>query len=321
MTPLAEWMATGQHIRFTRPRGAGRGPLVFEIFCRSEGSGPWLTLLHGFPTCSWDWAKVAPLLTPHFRLLAFDFLGFGDSDKPEGHAYSLFEQADLTEELWRQFGVRESALLVHDYGVSVSQELLARRRFGSTAPTAPPGGTPAAKEESFTAITGVVFLNGGLYPDLHRPILIQRLLAQPLLGPLLARAMTERAFRQSFRSIFSPAHQPSDDELRQHWQAIERKNGRRVYHRLMGYMAERHRTASRWVSALEQAAMPLSFVWGMCDPISGAHVAERLRDRLPAATRVELTDVGHYPQLEVPETVAREVVRAFEIETAPTRRG
>ena len=50
------------------------------LFCRVEGDGPWLTLLHGFPTSSWDWSRVAPDLARSHRLLGFDFLGFGDSD-------------------------------------------------------------------------------------------------------------------------------------------------------------------------------------------------------------------------------------------------
>ena len=53
--------------------------------------------------------------------MLFDFLGFGDSDKPADHVYSIHEQADLTEALWRRFGVERTALVAHDYGVSVAQ--------------------------------------------------------------------------------------------------------------------------------------------------------------------------------------------------------
>ena len=62
-----------------------------------------------------------------------DFLGFGASDKPADHDYSLLEQADLVEALWAQEGVDETALVAHDYAVSVAQELLARARRGRAA--------------------------------------------------------------------------------------------------------------------------------------------------------------------------------------------
>jgi len=41
---------------------------------------------------------------------------------------------------------------------------------------------------------------------LGRPLLIQRVLGKPILGPLVARAMTERAFARSFSSVFSTQH-------------------------------------------------------------------------------------------------------------------
>jgi pimeloyl-ACP methyl ester carboxylesterase len=42
----------------------------------------------------------------------------------------------------------------------------------------------------------------------------------------------------------------------------------------------------------------------MLDPVSGAHMAERIRERLPAAPFTALEDVAHWPPLEAPERVA-----------------
>ena len=261
----------------------------FEIFCRVSGSGPWLTLLHGFPTSSWDWAKVAPALEQRFRLLCFDFLGFGDSDKPRRHRYSIIEQADVAEALWRHFGIVETVLVGHDYGATVAQELLARERTTGR-------------------ISSVILLNAAVYVRLARPLVIQRLLANRVTGPLIARTLRERVFRRSFASIFSPQHPIGEPELRQHWQVLQRRGGSaQVTHRLSRYMADRKRHAARWESALESGRFPLRFIWGMADPRSGAHIARELRRRLPAAPLVALEGVGHYPQLEVPELVAREI--------------
>ena len=60
----------------------------------------------------------------------------------------------------------------------------------------------------------------------------------------------------------------------------------------------------RWTGALESTDAPLAFVWGMLDPISGAHMAERIRERRPDAPLLALEDVGHWPQLEAPDRVA-----------------
>lgn len=274
---IEDWFAGGERVQ----AGAHR------LFARTEGDGgaPWVTLLHGFPTSSWDWAPVAPRLTgAGRRLLLFDFLGFGDSDKPRDHDYSIHEQADLTESLWRHFGVTRTALVVHDYGVSVGQELLARHA----------GGTLEVEIER------IAFLNGGLYPDLHRPLLVQKLLLHPRTGPLLAARMDERALRRGLRRVFAPDHPPSDAELHQHWLGIERHGGHRIHHRLIRYIDDRRRHAARWTGALERTGVPRTFVWGMLDPISGAHMAERIAQRVPAGELHALADAGHYPQLEAP---------------------
>ncbi|MFL5969560.1 MAG: alpha/beta fold hydrolase, partial [Gaiellaceae bacterium] len=134
------------------------------------------------------------------------------------------------------------------------------------------------------------------------------LLASRVTGPLIAHAVTERVFRRSFVSVFSPQHPPGEAELRQHWQVLRRHDGARLSHRLSHYMGDRKRNATRWEAALEHERVPLHFIWGMADPRSGAHIAHEIRHRLPAAELVALGDVGHYPQIEVPELVAQEIV-------------
>src|SRR4030095_13886630 len=90
------------------------------------GNGPWCTVLHGFPTSSFDWHRVWDAVCAGRHVLTFDFLGFGDFHQPPDHHYSIHEQADLPEEIWRRHRVETTALVVHDYAVSVAQELLAR---------------------------------------------------------------------------------------------------------------------------------------------------------------------------------------------------
>ncbi|NWT84157.1 MEST protein, partial [Lanius ludovicianus] len=102
-----------------------------NIFYRDSsgavGSSDVVVLLHGFPTSSYDWSKIWEGLTQRFhRVIALDFLGFGFSDKPRPHGYSIFEQATIVEGLLRHLGLRHQRinLLSHDYGDTVAQELL-----------------------------------------------------------------------------------------------------------------------------------------------------------------------------------------------------
>ena len=68
---------------------------------------------------------------------------------------------------------------------------------------------------------------------------------------------------------------------------------------------------------MEHADLPIRFVWGMADPVSGAHMLEVIKERRPGADIVELADVGHYPQLEAPERVAAAIIEGPRPAPAP----
>ena len=72
---------------------------------------------------------------------------------------------------------------------------------------------------------------------------------------------------------------------------MSRGDGQLISYRLIRYITDRQDNAERWVGALEPTDVPTAFVWGMLDPVSGAHMAERIRERLPGAPFTALDDV------------------------------
>ena len=117
-----------------------------QIAYWTGGSGKPLLLVHGYPTAAWDWKPVWDKLAESHSLIACDMLGFGFSDKPR-RGYSIHRQADLQEALLAQLGIGAWDALVHDYGDTVGQELLARHHEGSGA----------------AGLGQMVFLNGGIF--------------------------------------------------------------------------------------------------------------------------------------------------------------
>ncbi len=282
---LSQWWSQGERVQLALG-GPDRG-----IFVRRLGAGPAMTLLHGFPSSSHDWAKLAPALAERYSLLMPDFLGFGASEKPVEHDYSLHEQADLVEELWKRERVAATVVLAHDYALSVTQELLARRAEGSLA----------------VDIQAVHMLNGGLYPDLHRPQPTQTALRDPERGAQVAALIDEELFVAGLAPTFAEGFDAAADSA-EIWQAMSREGGQLIAHRLIGYMRDREIHGERWVAALEGSDVPVSFVWGMLDPVSGAHMAGRIRERMPGAPFLELEDVAHWPMLEAPGRVTAAVL-------------
>ena len=136
-----DWKTNGLYFSF-------RG---FRVFFREQGTGPAMVCLHGFPTSSFDFAKIWEEL-PGFRLIAPDFMGFGFSFKSTSLEYSIYDQASLVEDLLRKLGIRNCYLLAHDYGATVAQELLARSQ--------------EVKDYEFNYLS-VVWMNGGIFPALR----------------------------------------------------------------------------------------------------------------------------------------------------------
>lgn len=273
--PLGDWRAQGRDLLFHRHR----------IRYWEAGQGEPLLLIHGFPTAAWDWHYLWQPLAERYRVIACDMLGFGDSDKPRGHDYRLLEQADLQQALVRHLGIDGPLhLLAHDYGDSVAQELLARHHEGRAR------------------IASCVFLNGGLFPETHRPVLVQKLLLSPL-GPLIGRGFSRAKLGVNFGKVFGPATQPSEAELDDFWSLIAQQQGPRVMHRLIRYIPERREQRDRWVAAMQKGGLPLRVIDGAVDPISGAHMVARYRELIPEPDTVLLEHIGHYPQTEAPSQV------------------
>ncbi|NXX55220.1 MEST protein, partial [Scopus umbretta] len=120
---LLSWRSSGAYFTFKDQN------IFYRDSIGAVGSSDIVILLHGFPTSSYDWCKIWEGLTQRFhRVIALDFVGFGFSDKPRPHRYSIFEQASIVEGLVRHLGLRHQKinLLSHDYGDTVAQELLHR---------------------------------------------------------------------------------------------------------------------------------------------------------------------------------------------------
>lgn len=253
----------------------------------TAGQGEPLLLIHGFPTASWDWHYLWQPLAQRYRVIACDMLGFGDSAKPLNHNYSLLEQADLQQALLADLQIEQPIhVLAHDYGDSVAQELLARHY------------------EQRIEVASCVFLNGGLFPETHRPVLMQKLLLSPL-GWMIGRAFNRDGLVKSFRHIFGPQTGPSESELDDFWSLIETHRGTRIMHKLIGYIPERRVQRDRWVAAMQRDEVPLRVIDGEVDPISGAHMVERYRQLIADADTVLLPGIGHYPQIEAPVQVLK----------------
>ena len=267
------YLELGPHRVFYRDTGTGK-----------EDNRPVLLILHGFPTSSWDFH----LCLEHFRdfrVILHDHPGFGLSSKIEDYSYSLLEQAEVALALWQALGISEGHLLAHDYGTSVATEILARREKG-WAPV---------------RLQSLTLCNGSARIELARLRPIQQLLKHPWTGHIVARLATFQTFRRNMRAIWGEASKLDDQELRAHWNLMERDGGRLRLPIIARYNDERHKFWNRWIGALKRFDLPAHVLWADLDPIAHPAIAEALHKDIPGSQLSWLKGVGHYPMLEEPQ--------------------
>jgi pimeloyl-ACP methyl ester carboxylesterase len=254
-----------------------------------------LLVIHGFPTCCFDFRQVLPALAAHRRVLLLDLIGYGLSAKPDT-AYTMSMQADVVEAFVAETGVTSLALLTHDMGDTVGGELLARQAEGAWP----------------VEITRRVITNGSIYIEMaHLSTGQEMLLSLP--DERLPDTIPNdgSTMQTSLAETYSPKTAVDAPELAAAWELIAYRRGHQLLPRTIRYIEERRRHQDRFTGAIEAHPSPLAIVWGADDPIAVVDMATRLAEAVPEASLTVLTDVGHFPMVEAPRQFEEAVLRGL----------
>ena len=281
-----EWQSKGEvdHYR-------GHRIHVFE----RPGTDPLLLLLHGFPSSSYDWRA----LLEH------------EPDRPSSpstssasgsrRSHAITSTAFSGKPTWSRISLRRRPsarsvfIVAHDMGTSVATELMARDLEGRLD----------------IELAGALLFNGSIVLERASLTPAQRLLRSRH-GHVFARLTNERVFRQQFGALFSAQHPLDAQEAADQWSLICHNGGRTLGHRLIHYLDERQRYAERWHGAVRDWEGPLSFAWGLRDPVATTAVLDALIELRPGAPVDRLPELGHYPQLEDPAAIVAALHGALE---------
>ncbi len=263
----------------------------FAIDSGPDGADTCVLVLHGFPSSSYDFRPVWDDLTgregSRRRVIAFDALGFGLSDKPPHAPYSLFDVADVAEVLLRERGVRHAHVVAHDMGTSVLAELLARRERGLAT----------------VELRSLLFTNGSIFVEMTRLTRSQKLLLSPL-AETFSRLSRFSLFKAQLDTILGrPLRDP--DEYVAMWELMRHLDGHLRLPQTIGYVRERRRYQARWIPPLSRVDLPTRVLWGPLDGVAVMPIGERLARTIPGAELVRLEGLGHYPMLEDPGATGR----------------
>lgn len=162
-------------------------------------------------------------------------------------------------------------------------------------------------------ILSIVFTNGGLFPALHRPLLMQQLLLNKYTRPVVRNMMNRISFDKSLDKTWGKNVKLNDKILNEMYSLINYKNGVYSVCETIEYINQRKENEENWVNILKivnnpnnkELHVPMLLINGILDPISGAHVADMFEQTLPQPKVIRLENVGHWPIIESPIQVAK----------------
>ncbi|WP_213979752.1 alpha/beta hydrolase [Sphingomonas sp. dw_22] len=262
------------------------------------GAGPAFVLMHGFPDNSHIYDDLIPyLVAGGRRVVAFDFLGFGASDKPTGAAYSFAQQLGDLKTVVDHLDLGKVVPVAHD------SSGIAAVNFAIDHPE---------------SVASLVILNAAFAnaPTVHWPELIT-LFATPELHALSSAILQApeqfgwivNVQREAFKAALADQHKARyDGFLGPVIDANFRVQGAGPAFAQMTaqFFAELTRNDAR-LALMEALDVPAKVIWGANDPYINAGVAEDFASHLRHAS-LRILPAGHWLQIDEPELVAAEML-------------
>lgn len=265
------------------------------------GTGPVLLLLHGWPEFWLSWEPVMQRLADRWTLVAPDFRGFGDSDKPTA-LHTAQDHANDVVAILDALGIERCGVVGHDVAGAVMQPL---------ARTAP------------ERLTGLFFFDF-TYPGIgSRMIASDRLnhiwyqsFHQMPLAPKLVGSSRE-ACRLYFTHIirtWTHRQEAFDDALIERYvdNFLKPGNLEGGFNYYRAAHAGRIAMATGTAPSLPPITVPTCVRWAEHDPLFPFAWTDRLGETFADLDLAMFPGVGHFPHREDVEGTCREITGFFE---------
>jgi len=251
------------------------GAIAWDVY----GHGPPVVLVHGTPTSSYLWRRVAPVLSETFSVYVFDLLGYGRSRAQAQADVSLPVQGSIVIGLLDHWGVQGAGVVGHDIGGAA----VLRAHLIDGVPFACVALLDAVVTRPWiTATTRHVQAHLDAY-----------------------KTMPGHVYKQIVATHLRTAvHGTIDDAtLEAYLSQWTGADGQAAYLRKVELFDEEHTTAIE--ARLGEVKVPVRVIWGQHDAWLPIGAAERVVARVPTARLTVVPDAGHFVMEDQPQEVAR----------------
>jgi haloalkane dehalogenase len=263
-----------------------------RIYAREyPGAEPAIVLMHGFPDDLHLYDRLVPELAGR-RVVTFDFLGWGTSDKPRRYPYTAANQTADLEAVIQHLQLGSVVLVAHDA-------------------SGPPGIDWALEHPD--RVAALVLLNTYYcrMPGLRPPEAIW-LFSTPIVGWVarpVSRLFGDLVFRRMYR--WQVGRFFSDLKVRERFlpllyrQFTAHPSAHEAFFGLNRDLRSALAAGTAKLPRLRRFARPVRIVFGAADPYLNARVARRFHELLPTSELFLLEGARHYVQMDQPAEVAR----------------
>jgi haloalkane dehalogenase len=246
-----------------------------------QGSGDPVLLLHGWPTSSYLWRNLLPVMAERNRVIAIDLPGYGRSDKPPDASYSFRYYDEILTGFLDSLGIEETGIAVHDLGGPVGLY------WASQHPR---------------RVSAVALLNTLVYTRLSAAAVA--FLAGARIPLVRSGLVSPRGIAWAMRYGVKDKSKMTDETIAAYQEPFRTKADRRVLRRAaVGLHPAGLREIERWLPKIE---VPVRIVYGGRDRIlpDVERTMTKVARDVPAEVETTVLDCGHFLQEERPEEIA-----------------